>query len=69
MSVDYMELARTLDDLNEWKRTGQDDRIAPEQAQLNEYLRPHGLIVALVDSPIDRYPVVYAVISLKVGEQ
>ena len=63
--MDYMELARTLDDLNEWKFQNKEERVQPELDGLNEYLKPYNLCVMLVDSAYNnRYRVVYAIMSL-----
>lgn len=68
--MDYLELRRTLDDLNEWKCQMEEGRIVPELNRLNDYLKPYGLCVMLVQSPYSqRYPVVFAVMSLVAEEQ
>lgn len=68
--MDYLELHRTLDDLNEWKSQAEDGRIEPELDRLNDYLKPYGLCVMLIASPYSqRYPVVFAVMSRTAEEQ
>lgn len=68
--MDYTELARSLEDLNERKRQGREADIQSELDGLNDYLKPYGLCIMLIPSPYSqRYPVVYAVMSSRAEEQ